>query len=64
MNFHSLRLRMAAWYAGVLALCLVVFGAAVYLGLAGYLERTLRSSLRNDAQRGHAERVHTLLVYS
>ena len=50
MNFHSLRLRMAAWYAGVLALCLVVFGAAVYLGLAGYLERTLRSSLRNDAQ--------------
>ena len=50
MNFHSLRFRMAAWYAGVLALCLVVFGAAVYLGLARYLESTLRTSLRNEAQ--------------
>jgi heavy metal sensor kinase len=50
MNFHSLRFRMAAWYAGVLTLCLVVFGAAVYLGLARYLETTLRNSLRNDAQ--------------
>lgn len=50
MNFHSLRLRMAAWYAGVLTICLVVFGVAVYLGLAGYLESALRSSLRNDAQ--------------
>lgn len=50
MNFHSLRLRMAAWYAGVLALCLIVFGAAVYFGLARYLDSTLRSSLRNEAQ--------------
>ncbi|MBV9074648.1 MAG: HAMP domain-containing protein [Acidobacteria bacterium] len=50
MNFHSLRLRMAAWYAGVLTICLVIFGAAVYLGLARYLDSTVRSSLRNEAQ--------------
>jgi heavy metal sensor kinase len=41
---------MAAWYAGVLALCLTVFGAAVYLGLGGYLDTTLRGSLRSEAQ--------------
>ncbi|HEX4662768.1 MAG TPA: ATP-binding protein [Terriglobales bacterium] len=50
MNFHSLRLRMAAWYAGVLALCLIIFGGAVYLGLARYLDSTLRSSLRNEGE--------------
>jgi heavy metal sensor kinase len=50
MNFHSLRWHMAAWYAGVLAICLVVFGGAVYLGLARYLDSTLRSSLRSEAQ--------------
>ena len=50
MNFHSLRLRMAAWYAGVLALCLIIFGAAVYLGLARYLDSTLRSSLRSEGE--------------
>ena len=50
MNFHSLRLRMAAWYAGVLALCLMIFGVAVYLGLARYLESNLRGSLRSEGQ--------------
>ncbi|PYY00444.1 MAG: hypothetical protein DMG62_03715 [Acidobacteria bacterium] len=50
MNFNSLRLRMAALYAGVLAVCLVIFGAAVYLGLARYLDSNLRNSLRSDAQ--------------
>jgi len=50
MNFNSLRLRMAALYAGVLAICLVIFGAAVYLGLARYLDSNLRNSLRSDAQ--------------
>lgn len=50
MNFHSLRLRMAAWYAGVLALCIITFGASVYLGLARYLDSTLRNSLRSEAE--------------
>src|SRR5262249_40177361 len=50
MNFNSLRLRMAGLYAGVLAICLVIFGAAVYLGLARYLDSTLRNSLRSEGQ--------------
>lgn len=50
MNFHSLRVRMAAWYAGMLAICLVIFGVAVYLGLSRYLDANLRGSLRSDAQ--------------
>ena len=50
MNFNSLRVRMAALYAGVLAVCLVIFGAAVYLGLARYLDSNLRDSLRSDGQ--------------
>src|SRR5438105_541286 len=50
MNFHSLRLRMAAWYAGVLALCLIIFGGAVYIGLARYLDSNLRSSLRSEGE--------------
>jgi heavy metal sensor kinase len=50
MNFHSLRLRIVAWYAGVLALCLLTFGVSVYLGLARYLDSSLRGSLRSEAQ--------------
>ena len=50
MNFHSLRLRMAALYAGVLAVCLISFCGAVYLGLARYLDSTLRSSLRSEGE--------------
>jgi len=50
MNFNSLRLRMAGLYAGVLAICLVIFGAAVYLGLARYLDSTLRNSLLSEGQ--------------
>src|SRR5258708_4407054 len=33
MNTRSLRFRITAWYAGLLAGTLVVFGASVYLGL-------------------------------
>lgn len=50
MNFHSLRLRMAALYAGVLAVCLISFCGAVYLGLARYLDSTLRNSLRSEGE--------------
>ncbi len=50
MNVHSLRFRMAVWYAGVLGVCLVLFSASVYLGLSGYLNRSLRNSLLDDAQ--------------
>jgi heavy metal sensor kinase len=50
MKFHSLRVRMAAWYAGVLAICLIIFGISIYLGLARYLDANLRGSLRIDAE--------------
>lgn len=50
MNFHSLRLRMATLYAGVLAVCLISFCGAVYLGLARYLDSTLRNSLRSEGE--------------
>src|SRR5260370_41859294 len=50
MNVHSLRFRMAVWYAGVLGVCLVLFRASVYLGLSGFLNRSLRNSLLDYAQ--------------
>ena len=50
MRFHSLRTRMAAWYAGALAICLIIFSASAYLGLSRYLDSNLRNSLRSDAE--------------
>ena len=47
---RSIRFRMTAWYAGLLVCLLVLFGAAVYLGLGSYLERTLRASLSEEAR--------------
>src|SRR5215475_15300697 len=50
MRFHSLRTQMAAWYAGALAICLIIFSASAYLGLSRYLDSSLRNSLRSDAE--------------
>ncbi|HYR85487.1 MAG TPA: ATP-binding protein [Terriglobia bacterium] len=50
MNLRSIRFRMTAWYAGLLVCLLVLFGAAVYLGLGAYLERTLRAALSEQAR--------------
>ena len=50
MNTHSLRFRVAAWYAAVLAVTVVLFGLAVYIGLGRYLEQTLRTSLRHKGK--------------
>src|SRR5436305_3287788 len=49
MNIHSLRFRMAAWYAAVLVGTIVLFGFAIYVGLDQYLEQTLRSTVRHQA---------------
>ncbi len=50
MNTRSLRFRITAWYAGLLAGALLIFGVSVYLGLERYLnwdlERTLGSECR------------------
>src|SRR5262249_23504415 len=45
MNTRSIRFRLTVWYAGLLAGSLALLGASVYVGLAHYLNRTLRESL-------------------
>jgi heavy metal sensor kinase len=45
MNTRSLRFRITAWYAGLLAGTLLVFGVSVYLGLKRYLDWTLQRTL-------------------
>jgi|SRR5579859_123573 len=45
MRTGSLRIRVTAWYVGLLALALVSFGLAVYFGLENYLETSLEHSL-------------------
>ena len=50
MNTRSLRFRITAWYAGLLAGTLMVFGASVYLGLERYLDWTLQRTLVAECQ--------------
>jgi len=42
---RSLRFRITAWYAGLLAGTLILFGVSVYLGLERYLDWTLQRTL-------------------
>jgi heavy metal sensor kinase len=50
VNIRSLRFRITAWYAALLAGALLIFGISVYLGLERYLywnlQRTLASQCR------------------
>jgi len=48
MNLASLRVRVTSWYGGLLAIVLIVFGAAVWLGLRNYLLTTMEQTLRNE----------------
>jgi heavy metal sensor kinase len=50
MNTRSLRFRITAWYAGLLAGTLLVFGASVYLGLERYLDWTLQRTLAGECR--------------
>lgn len=50
MNTRSLRFRIAAWYAGLLAGALLIFGASVYLGLDRYLNWDLQRALGSDCR--------------
>jgi len=45
VNMRSLRFRITAWYAGLLAGTLILFGVSVYLGLERYLDWTLQRTL-------------------
>ena len=50
MNIRSLRFRMTAWYAALLAGALLVFGVSVYLGLQRYLDSTLQGVLASECR--------------
>ncbi len=50
MNTRSLRFRITAWYAGLLAGTLIVFGVSVYLGLERYLDGTLQRTLVSECR--------------
>jgi heavy metal sensor kinase len=56
VNRRSLRFRITRWYAGMLAVSILLFGATAYFGLQSYLKLTLRDSLRADA-RAIGERI-------
>lgn len=48
MNLRSLRFRITAWYAALLAGALVLFGASIYLGLERYLYSNLQETLKDE----------------
>ena len=50
MNTRSIRFRLTLWYAGLLALLLLLFGGSTWFGLAHYLQRSLSESLARQAQ--------------
>jgi heavy metal sensor kinase len=50
VNTRSLRFRMTAWYAGLMAGFLLLFGLSVYLGLKHYLDSGLKNSLAQQTR--------------
>jgi heavy metal sensor kinase len=50
LNARSIRFRLTAWYAGLLAALLVLFGGFIYFTLAQFLESNLRETLSKEAQ--------------
>ena len=62
MNTRSLRFRITAWYAGLLAGALIVFGVSVYLGLERYLDWTLQRTLATECQTIGTELLSQLSV--
>src|SRR5215471_7142533 len=50
MNVRSMRFRMTAWYAGLLAGALLLFGVSVYLGLQRYLDSMLQDTLASECR--------------
>jgi heavy metal sensor kinase len=50
VNTRSLRFRITAWYAGLLAGALLIFGVSVYLGLERYLYWNLQRALTAESR--------------
>jgi heavy metal sensor kinase len=51
MNTRSIRFRLTAWYAGLLAGSLILLGVFIYLALGHYLAVTLNESLGKQARQ-------------
>jgi two-component system, OmpR family, sensor kinase len=49
MNVRSIRFRIGAWYAGLLALLLTLLGGFIYFTLHRYLENNLQETLTKEA---------------
>jgi heavy metal sensor kinase len=62
LNTRSLRFRITAWYAGLLAGALIVFGVSVYLGLERYLDWTLQRTLASECETIGTELLSQLSV--
>jgi heavy metal sensor kinase len=62
MNTRSLRFRITAWYAGLLAGALIIFGVSVYLGLERYLDWTLQKMLASECRTIGTELLSQLSV--
>src|SRR5262245_3275773 len=50
MKMKSIRFRLTAWYAGLLAVLLILFGGSIYFTLERFLERNLSDTLAKEAQ--------------
>ena len=50
MNSRSIRFRMTAWYAGLLASALLLFGVFVYTGLERYLDFSFQKTLTEQSR--------------
>ena len=51
MNTRSIRFRLTAWYAGLLAGLLILFGVSIYIGLRHYLRSHLTDTLTKEARQ-------------
>ena len=50
LHLTTLRTRVTTWYVSLLALALIVFGAALFFGVKGYLRASLEHSLTAEAR--------------
>ena len=50
MNMKSIRFRLSAWYAGLLAILPTLFGVFIYFTLERFLDRNLSDTLAKDAR--------------
>ena len=51
MSTGSIRFRLTVWYAGLLAVLILLLGSSAYFGLRHYLNQTLNDSLGKQARQ-------------